>query len=233
MCGRYIIRQLADAERYFQLARASWTFQASYNVAPTDRVPVVRSVQGQREGVSLRWGLIPYFAGGEPPRFSTINARIETLESAASYRGPWERGQRCLQIASGFYEWHQSESGRKVPYLIQLADEPFFAFASLWERSRKPDGTLIESCVLITMPGNALLRQIHNTGPHPHRMPALLGREAWESWLTGTQEQAREVLRQYPAERMQAYEVSPRVNTPRNNDESLTDPVNGQGDLPL
>jgi len=225
MCGRYIIRQLIEAERYFDLQRASWTFSASYNVAPTDLVPIVRSVKGVREGVSVRWGLIPYFARGEPGKFSTINARIETLETAASYRGPWQRGQRCLQIASGFYEWHVDGRGRKVPYLIQLADQPFFAFASLWERSRKPDGTQLESCVLITMPGNDLMREIHNTGANPYRMPALLAREDWELWLTGNPAEARAALRQYPADRMDAHEVSPRVNTPKNNDESLTEPV--------
>ncbi len=225
MCGRYIIRQLVEAERYFELQRATWTFSASYNVAPTDRVPIVRTVKGEREGVSVRWGLIPYFAHGEPGRFSTINARIETLETAASYRGPWQRGQRCLQIASGFYEWHLDERGRKVPYLIQLADQPFFAFASLWDRSRKPDGTWVESCVLITLPGNDLMRQVHNTGANPYRMPALLARADWDAWLTGTAAQAAAVLRPYPDDRMAAHEVSPRVNTPKNNDESLTEPV--------
>ena len=30
----------------------------------------------------------------------------DPMRTAASYRGPWKRGQRCLQIASGFYEWH-------------------------------------------------------------------------------------------------------------------------------
>lgn len=35
----------------------------------------------------MRWGLIPYFAKGEPPRFSTINARIETAERPLHTRG--------------------------------------------------------------------------------------------------------------------------------------------------
>jgi hypothetical protein len=36
------------------------------------------------------------------------------------------------------------------------------------------DGTAIESVVHITMPGNKLLREIHNTGGDPYRMPAIL-----------------------------------------------------------
>jgi putative SOS response-associated peptidase YedK len=117
----------------------------------------------------MRWGLIPFFAKGEPPpKYSTINARIETFETAASYRGPWKRGQRCLQLPGGFYEWHLDENDRKAPYLIKLNDQEVFAFAGLWDRSIKADGTAVESCVHITMPANDLMKKIHNTGNNPH-----------------------------------------------------------------
>jgi putative SOS response-associated peptidase YedK len=112
--------QAALAEREFFVNRATWKIHSSYNIAPTQEVPVVRAVDGEREGLLMRWGLIPFFAHGEPPKYSTINARIETVETAASYRGPWKRSQRCLKIASGFYEWHTDATGRKAPYLIQL-----------------------------------------------------------------------------------------------------------------
>jgi putative SOS response-associated peptidase YedK len=225
MCGRYILRQAALAEREFFLNRADWKIRSSYNIAPTQDVPVVRTVDGVREGVTMRWGLIPFFAHGEPPKYSTINARIETVETAASYRGPWKRGQRCLQVASGFYEWHTDVTGRKAPYLIQLNDQDTFAFAALWDRSIKPDGSAIESVVHVTMPGNELLREIHNGGSNPYRMPAILHREDHEAWLTGTIDDARAVLRPYPSELMVAYEVSPRVNSPKNNDEQLVEPA--------
>jgi putative SOS response-associated peptidase YedK len=225
MCGRYILRQAALAEREFVVNRSHWRIHSSYNIAPTQDVPVVRTIDGEREGLMMRWGLIPFFAHGEPPKYSTINARIETVETAPSYRGPWKRGQRCLQIASGFYEWHTDATGRKAPYLIQLNDQDMFAFAALWDRSIKPDGTSIESVVHVTMPGNELMREIHNGGSNPYRMPAILRREDHEAWLTGTIDDAREVLQPYPSELMVAYEVSPRVNSPRNNDEQLVEPA--------
>jgi putative SOS response-associated peptidase YedK len=225
MCGRYILRQAALAEREFFVNRTTWKIHSSYNIAPTQEVPVVRAVDGEREGLLMRWGLIPFFAHGEPPKYSTINARIETVETAASYRGPWKRSQRCLQIASGFYEWHTDATGRKAPYLIQLNDQDLFAFAALWDRSIKPDGTMIESVVHVTMPGNELMREIHNAGSNPYRMPAILRKEDREAWLTGTIDEARSVLKPYPSELMVAYQVSPRVNSPRNNDERLLEPA--------
>lgn len=225
MCGRYVSPDEASIEREFNLARAEWQFPASFNVAPTQQVPVIRSMLGERQGLRLRWGLIPFFAKGEPTKYSTINARIETVETAASYRGPWKRGQRCLQIASGFYEWHLDNQGRKAPFYIHLLDQPVFAFAGLWDRSVKADGTAVESCVHVTMPANALMREIHNAGNNPHRMPAILERAAQDIWLNGTIEEARGVLMQYPAGMMEAYEVSARVNTPKSNDPQLIEPV--------
>ena len=99
------------------------------------------------------------------------------------------------------------------------------SFAGLWDRSAKNDGTVIESCVHITMPANALMADIHNAGNNPHRMPAILRREDRDAWLNGTVEQARAALTQYPAELMVAYEVSTRVNSVKNNDPGLVEPV--------
>jgi putative SOS response-associated peptidase YedK len=223
MCGRYIIREAAKAEKYWEQYGIAWT--ASFNVAPTQLVPILRWRHAAVEAATVRWGLIPFFARGEPPKYSTINARIETLETAASYKGPWQRGQRCLQLASGFYEWHLDAQGRKTPYFIHLADQELFAFAGLWDRSFKPDGTAIESCVHVTMPANELMREVHNTGNNPHRMPAILRREDHEAWLHGTEVEARAVLAPYPAGLMVAYAVSPRVNSPKNNDEQLIEPA--------
>jgi putative SOS response-associated peptidase YedK len=180
---------------------------------------------GEPQFTTVRWGLVPFFARGEPPKYSTINARIETFETAASYRGPWRRGQRCLQLASGFYEWHLDEYGRKAPYLITVADQELFAFAGLWDRSLKDDGTAVESCVHITMPANALMSDIHNTGSNPHRMPAIVGVADRDAWLQGSAEEARAVLKPYPADLMDAYEVSTRVNSVKNNDPGLIDPA--------
>ena len=224
MCGRYIIRQAEKATKEWEKYGPP-PFLDSYNVAPTQQVPILRARNGEPEYALVRWGLIPFFARGEPPKFSTINARIETFETAASYRGPWRRGQRCLQLASGFYEWHIDAYGRKAPYFISLADQELFGFAALWDRSTTGQGVAIESCVHITMPANALMADIHNTGHNPHRMPAIVRAEDRDVWLNGTADEARAVLQQYPADLMSAYEVSTRVNSVKNDDPQLIEPV--------
>jgi putative SOS response-associated peptidase YedK len=223
MCGRYVSPDEASIEREFNLVHMEWQFPPSFNVAPTQQVPVIRMRKGVRQGIRLRWGLIPYFAAGIAPKYSTINARIESVQSAASHRGPWSRGQRCLVAARGFYEWQTHvDGGTRLPYYIHLNDQEIFAFAGLWDSSRTAEGNWIESCVHITMPANRLLREIHNT---QHRMPAVLAKEDREAWLSGSAEEAWAALKPYPDEHMVAWPVSTRVNKPANDDPELIVPV--------
>jgi putative SOS response-associated peptidase YedK len=225
MCNRYELHYQQDAQ-FQQLIELGWILPfTNYNVCPTQQVPVVRSVDGRSTGALLRWGLIPFFANGEPGKYLTTNARLESMATSPAYRGPWKRGQRCLQLASGFYEWHTDAAGNKAPYYIHLADQAVFAFASLWDRSEKADGTVVESCTIITMPANALMHDLHNTGNNPHRMPAILSRDVQDVWLKGSVEEAHAILKPYPADLMAAWRVSARVNSPKNNGPELILPV--------
>jgi putative SOS response-associated peptidase YedK len=213
MCGRYVSPDEASIEREFNLVHSEWRFPANFNIAPSLPVPAIRARGADREGVLLRWGLVPLFAGGRPGRYNTFNARLETLSSSAAFRGPWTRGQRCIIPALGFYEWHVNAGGTKQPFYIHLEDQTIFGFAGLWEG---------ESCTIITMPANTLMAGIHNSQA---RMPAILARDTREPWLFSSPEVAREALVAYPDDRMIAYPVDPRVNSSRNNDETLLDPV--------
>jgi putative SOS response-associated peptidase YedK len=218
MCGRYVSPDIAEAERYFLVHLVRWDIERSYNIAPTQLVPVVRMALGQREGVTLRWGLVPFFARGVPPKYSTINATIEKLADGACRRGPWKRRQRCILPAQGFYEWHVNEDGSKTPFYITCVDQPLFGFAGLWDSSRTDDGKVVESCTIITMPPNPLMAEIHNV---KQRMPAILQSEDVNAWLAGSADEARAALKPYPADSMVAWPVSRRVNTSKNNHESL------------
>lgn len=225
MCGRYVSPDEASIEREFNLVRTEWRFPPSYNVAPTQDVPVVRvGKDGVRGGTRMQWGLIPFWANGVQPKYSTINATIEKLADGAAWRGPWKRGQRCAIPALGFYEWQVLPDGKtKQPYYITLNDQELFAFAGLWDSSAGVAG-VIDSCTIVTLPANGLMTEIHNVR---HRMPAILAKEDRELWLAGPPELAFGVLKQYPDTHMVATPVSKRVNTPKNNDAQLIAPVAG------
>ncbi len=220
MCGRYVSKLDSAMEREWALSRPPPVFE-SYNIAPSQNVPVVRDQHGQRSCELIRWGLVPRWAKGIPPKLSTINARIETIATAASYRGPWKQGQRCILPALGLYEWQVRDTG-KQPFYIWLADQALFGLAGLWERSPADDGSAIESVTIITMPANPMMAEIHNAKA---RMPAILRREDHDAWLSGRQDEALACLKPYPEERMLAHEVSRAVNSPVNNGPELVRPI--------
>jgi putative SOS response-associated peptidase YedK len=157
----------------------------------------------------MRWGLIPFIDHGEPPKRAWINARSETLSETFPWKRPWERQQRCILAAAGFYEPHLNEDGSKQPFYIHLVDRELLGMAGLWERSFKADGTEVLSCTIIMQPANRLLSEVHN---EKKRMPSVLAREDHDAWLSGSSADAQAVLRPYPDDLMVAYPVSNRVN---------------------
>jgi putative SOS response-associated peptidase YedK len=223
MCGKYILAQAARAERAMGIRRGHWEYPLSYRVLPTEQVPVVVPGNGEREATQMRWGLVPWWAHGVPLKASTINATVERLDTAPSYRDAWRRGQRCLLVMGGFYEPHVNADGSRDQFFVRLADREVFGVAGLWERSRRTDGSYLTSCTLITVPANQLLTAVHNQKP---RMPAILGESDYDNWLSGASPRARELLRPFPDESMRAWKVSRRVNNPKlPNDERLIEPL--------
>jgi putative SOS response-associated peptidase YedK len=226
MCGRYVLAQQARSERVFGVTRLRWLDMMSYNVAPSREVPVIRRASpddgGEREGLMMRWGLIPPFLKGEVPKYATMNARVETMEASPAFRGAWNLGQRCIVPAAGFYEWQMQVGAPKQPWFISLANQEIMPFAALWDRSVKADRTVVESFAIITLPANEFMAGIqHET----QRMPAILRMDDIDVWLGGTPEQARAALIQYPGEQLRAHRVSSRVNSPKQDDERLLEEI--------
>ena len=223
MCERYVIPDQAQVEREFSVARRWWRFSASFNVATPRYVPAIRLYEGETEGVMLRWGLIPSWAEGRPLERSLIHIEAERVEHAEACRQPWLNSQRCILPFAGFYAWQLTPAGYRQPFYIRLGQQPVFGVAGLWDRSVTDDDDVIESCTVLTVPANPLVAEIDN---RRRRMPVILRREDYDTWLRCTPAQAKALLAAWPQEQMQADPVSPRVNSLRYDDPGLIAPVN-------
>ena len=176
-----------------------------------------------REFRNLRWGLIPSWAKDPAMGSRMINARSETVASKPAYRSAF-RERRCLILADGFYEWRPVDKG-KQPYYIALQSGDPFAFAGLWERWEGPDGTVLETCTLLTTEPNDLVRPIHD------RMPVILAETNYHLWLDTSVEKPdalKPLLGPYPADTMEAFPVGLQVNNPRNDEPSCVDPLSAR-----
>jgi putative SOS response-associated peptidase YedK len=220
MCGRYT---LTDPDP--RLLRFRFGLEESvvidqpprYNVAPTDTVLAIRlDREGGRDAGRLRWGLIPHYADLESFDRLLINARAETVVEAPAFRDAFAT-HRCLIVADGFYEWRETETG-KNPVWITRQERELFAFAGLWAKARRPDGSSLHSCAIVTCPPGEVVAPIHD------RMPVILAEEAEGRWLdTGTSEP--DLLKLLaPTDDLEVTEVSDAVNDVRQDGPLLIEP---------
>ncbi len=221
MCGRFALFAPGESLAEQFLMGSVPMLSPRYNIAPTQPVTAVRLSPrtNQREWALFRWGLIPSWAKDDTFSARMINARAETAAEKPAFRAAFKR-RRCLIPADGFYEW-QKLNGKKQPMFICAQDGSPLALAGLWEVWHSADGSMIESCTILTTTPNDLMAPIHN------RMPVIVEPEDYDLWLNPGQrpEAARHLLRPFPSQKLTAYPVSTRVNSPRNDDPSCIVPV--------
>ena len=123
---------------------------------------------------------------------------------------------------AGYYEWQLTPAGHRQPHFVRVNDRPVFGVAGIWDRSVRDEDDVIESCAVICVPANELLKDIATTG---QRMPAILKRKDYEAWLTCTPAAAKAILQPYRSDWMQAYPVSPRINSVTAEDAGLIAPL--------
>jgi putative SOS response-associated peptidase YedK len=181
MCGKFT-------------AKASWTEMVDFiwsDPDPDDRiltyrvmgaVPVIVSDSGTRRVIAMRWGF-PHPRDWKRPQ--PIHARGETIDSVPAFAQAFRDSQRGIVIVGTFNE--APESGEQ--HVVTPAGPIGIAF--LWRQFKvveRPEPFF--ACVMVTVPANTLL-----AGLPTDRMPAMLAEADWETWLTGSPDQAKACLR--------------------------------------
>ncbi len=221
MCGRYSLACIDDLCGRFRVIDPTIGFRSHFNIAPGSTNPVIM-VHERAEAVMMQWGLVPHWAKDILAKHRPINARAESLAEKPMFR-ELLRSQRCLVPASGFFEW-KHEDGRKVPFYIHVKEDPIFGFAGLYDIWRNPAGTTLQTYTIITTTPNELMAPIHN------RMPVILKQDDEMRWLSRDvlpTDDVKSILSPYPAEGIEVYPVSERVNKTDVDDENVIKPVKG------
>ena len=221
MCGRFALATPAESlAEHFQVIEFP-LLKPRYNIAPTQPVTAVKKSQGHtgREACIFTWGLVPSWSKDPGMGTRMINARAETVAEKPSFRAPL-RYKRCLIPADGFYEWKRAGK-LKHPFFVCLESGRPFAFAGLWDHWEGVNGSVIESCTIITTTPNDLMRTIHN------RMPVILDPSDYTLWLDPDiqkLEQLTPLFAPRSSKGMIAYPVSTIVNNPVNDSHECIEP---------
>ena len=222
MCGRAILTvNPEDIAKIFDVEPIALG-PPRFNVAPTQDMAVIRPPRdgeggGRRELSLLRWGLVPWWSKDPKIGNRFIQARAETVPTAAAYRGSF-KSKRCLVVVDGFYEWSGTKKERKA-HAVRLPSAEPFAIAGLWDSWKSPEGTRLETCCVITTASRGALAAVHD------RMPLVLDEEARDRWLTASPDEARSLLDAPSPLPLVVIPVSSWVNDVRHEDEHCLDPA--------
>lgn len=213
MCGRYGF-SATESELSERFDLEAWEFELrdSYNVAPTQTMPVIERHSPNSLHLAS-WGYKPGWS-----KMLLINAKTEKLMESRVWKTAFLEN-RCIIPANYFIEWKVVD-GAKQPILIKLKNRSLFGMAGLvFEQEGKAGVEKVY--VDITTSPNSLLEKIHA------RMTSILRPEDEDGWLNPDTEPERllKMLEPYPTSEMEAYPIDQRINSPRNNDVSLIKPT--------
>lgn len=196
MCGRFCLdSDAAQIISTFNLHQ-NIVLTPRYNIAPLQLIPVIRT-SGILEFIT--WGFRPDWL--KPEQNSFINARIETLSERPAFKHAF-RKQRCLIIATGFYEWKQIGT-IKQPYFFSLPENKLFAFGGIYTG---------DTCAIITTQASQKeMVAIHQ------RMPLIITSDNYSAWLdpkTNIDKLQQQI--QVTRSIFNVFAVSTKVNNPQN-----------------
>jgi putative SOS response-associated peptidase YedK len=169
--------------------------------------PLIRhDGRGGRESLVGSYGMVP--KQRIPPgvkRFSTLNARSETVGQLRSYSGAWKRSALCLLPMHAFYEpnW---ETGEHIRYRIEMADKSPFAVAGLYRQWQEADGQVSFSFTQLTVNADehSLMNRMHRPDDEKRSL-VIIPETEYDAWLACRDpEAARSFLRLFPAQLMSA-----------------------------
>ena len=221
MCGRFATGAIGEGALVEWLALSAAPDPAPvprWNVAPSQRVHVVREAAAGREMVPARWGLIPHWWRKPLAEFrlSTFNARFEEAAKKPVFRDAYRRC-RCLVPAIGYYEWTGRKGAKRPHFITVRRNAPGFCMAGLWSEVTL-DGASLRSFTILTTAAPEATRELHP------RAPVILDEADWAAWLDPAADPAP-LLHALPSERYQFWEVAPAVGNVANEGEHLADPA--------
>ena len=191
-----------------------WT--PSYNIAPTQSLPVVGLRNSARVLRPMKWGLVPRWSKDTKIAAQCINARAETIAERPAFRDAFKK-RRCAVLVTGWYEW-KTDGKVKMPWWFHDPQGEVIALAGLWESWKNPEtGDDLRTTTIVTTAPNAMAAAVHD------RMPVVLTGEALVRWLAPDTEVASlpMLLRACPDDALDVWPVDRRAGSPKYNDEQL------------
>jgi putative SOS response-associated peptidase YedK len=176
MCTLYKVdKSAAEVAGWFRARAPQLPLNVPDEVYPGYPGLVVRERDGERVLEQMTWGFPLRLKGMKP------NSQPKPVNNIADLRKPFwsplarKPQWRCLIPVTHFCE-AEGPKGRKTRTWLYEREQPIFAWGGLWRNS--DEGGPVYSGAMADC--NETVRPIHT------RMPVILRREDWETWLHGS-----------------------------------------------
>lgn len=159
---------------------------------------------GEREAKLATYGMVPKSRiPAKVKKYTTMNARSESVGSLRSYSQAWKAAQLCLVPMQWFYEpnW---VTGKHIRWRIGMADGSPFAVAGLWKSWSEEDGGVSHSFTQLTVNADEheVMKRFHKQGDEKRSLVVVPYAE-YDAWLNCKDpELARSFMTVFPAELM-------------------------------
>lgn len=219
MCGRFTVGTPQKIESRFKTKNKLPLFEPSWNVVPSQLVPTITR-NSPNKITLMKWGLI----WNKDSKFGTINIRSESMKEKPFFKH-FLLDKRCLIVADSFYEWGEVNlegKTEKYPFNFFIKGRELFGFAGIYNKLLDAEGNPYFTCAILTTTPNDLVSKIHN------RMPVIIEDKDEEDWLNSENkdfDKLFSLLKPFSENKMQMQIVSKRVNSPKNDDENLIEPL--------
>ncbi|MEP1096961.1 MAG: SOS response-associated peptidase family protein [Cyclobacteriaceae bacterium] len=186
----------------------------TYHVSGFDEPDLPVILNDDPENVNFaHWAFMPFeFAPqikGKP--MNTLTARDDRIFTEKSIYRDAAESRRCLVMLDGFFDHHKKDD-ITYPHYVQMKTKEPFMVGGLWQTFTDPkDEVETNTITLVTGPANKEMAWIHNETPYTpeSRMLFIVEKKDDETWLHGSPEEAKELIKPLPDGLLDYYPCQP------------------------
>jgi putative SOS response-associated peptidase YedK len=192
MCYSAMVRQSRKSYRlYYGLHdQADDRESFNYRAFPHGEFPVVVQTDTERRIKLMNYSLIPAWSKTRKPKFSTYNARLETLCEKPTWRESIKT-QRCLVGITSFFEscYEGTHAGNIVEF--RAKNENLWTAAGIWsEWIDNETGEVLDSFAIINTEPSKFIKEVGHD-----RSPVFLPQSAFEFWLQPSSRNCKDTVK--------------------------------------
>jgi putative SOS response-associated peptidase YedK len=184
MCAQFDLKILANILSLKYGVAVHEDFEFNHRVTPHSLAPVITN-----KGLEMmKFSLLPSWSKEAKVKFATHNARIESIDEKATWRGPFKKNHGLIPMLKFIEPIYTNEFAGNMVAFAENHEELLTAAGVFDSWVNKETGEIINSFAIIT---TAPPKFIHDIGHD--RCPLFLKDTAFKDWLNNSETDSKKL----------------------------------------